>query len=178
MKPTLRRALALALVAAAAAAFALPGCRGYTHGFAMPPGAEGVKTIAVEIFKNKTLYTDIEFEFTRALQREICAKTPLKIAERGNADAVVSGAIEVYEKAVLRESVTDDVSRYSIVLTVSYEFRRLPFDGRPSKVITSSEKLKRSAEYEVMSRETEPDARAEAVRKIARKVVSHMFEKW
>jgi len=66
MKPTLRRALVLA---AAAAAFALPGCRGYTHGFPMPPGAEDVKTIAVDIFKNKTLYSDIEFEFTHALQR-------------------------------------------------------------------------------------------------------------
>ena len=179
MKPTARSTGAAALAfAVLASAIALPGCPGYTRGFAMPPGAEGVKTVAVDIFKNKTLYTDIEFEFTRALQREICAKTPLKIARRGNADAVVYGAIESYTKAVLRESISDEVAKYSIALTVSYEFRRLPSDGKPEKVISSSEKLKRSAEYEVMSHLTEADARAEAVRKIARKVVSHMFEKW
>ena len=164
--------------AVAAAGCALQGCRGYAHSFPMPPGAEGVRTVAIEIFKNRTLYTDIEFEFTHALQREICAKTPLKIATRATAGAVVTGAIEAYNRKVLREFETDDVARYSIVLTVSYEFTRLPSEGEPAKVVSSSKSLKRSAEYEVMSNITEADARAEAVRKIARKVVSHMFEKW
>ena len=161
-----------------AAAAALGGCRGYTHGFALPPGAEGIETVAVEIFRNKTLYTDLEFEFTQALQREICAKTPLVVASRGEADAVVTGAIESYRRVVLREFESDDVARYSIVVTVSYEFRRLPADGRAEQVVRSAKKLERSAEYEVMSHLTEADARAEAVRKIARKVVSHMFETW
>ncbi len=175
MRTERKTVLAFVLVAAAAL---LPGCKGYTHGFAMPPGSEGVETVAIDIFQNKTLYTDVEFQFTHALQREIAAKTPLVIANRGDADSLVTGAIESYDKVVLRESEGDDVSRYSIVMTVSYEFRRLPADGRPAKVIRSTKKLKRSAEYEVMTNETEADARAEAIRKVARKVVSHIFETW
>lgn len=168
----------IAALALAAAAACLPGCRGYTHGFALPPGAEGMKTVAIDIFTNRTLYTDVEFEFTQALQREISAKTPLRIESRGNADATITGAILSYSKKVLRESESDAVSRYSIVLTVSYEFTRLPAEGEPEKIIRSSKKLERSAEYQVMSHLTGADARAEAVRKIARKVVSHIFETW
>ncbi len=180
MRLAARSILALAL---AAVAFCLPGCPGYTHGFALPPGAEGTKTVAVDIFTNKTLYTDVEFEFTQALQREVSAKTPLKIASRENADAAITGAILAYTKKVLRESESDAVSRYSIELTVTYEFTRLPANGKPGSVIRSTEstktkRLKRSAEYEVMTHHSEADARAEAVRKIARKVVSHIFEPW
>ncbi len=154
------------------------GCNGYTHGFSMPPGAENVKTVAIEIFKNKTLYQDIEFEFTSALQNEICAKTHLTIAPRGEADAVITGAIESYHKEILRSSGTDEVRRYAVVLTVSYQFTRLPARGEPARVISSSDKIERSEEYEVMSNITETTTRARAIRRIAREVVSHIFEKW
>jgi len=157
---------------------ALHGCRGYTHRFAMPRGAEDVRTVAVEIFKNKTLYTDVEFEFTDALRKEIAAKTSLKIAPRNKADAVVTGSIESYRRLVLREFETDEVARYSIVLVVSYKFIRLPSRGERPLVVRSSRSLSRSAEYEVQSRFREPEARAEALRKVARKVVSHIFETW
>ena len=154
------------------------GCAGYTHYFPLPPGAEGAKTFAFEIFKNRTLYTDIEFEFTAALQREISAKTPLAVAPRGRADLLVTGAVESYKQKVLRESKDDEVTRYSIAITVSYVLKRLPSDGRPAKVLRESKELARSASYEVTSNSTETDARVEAIRTLARKVVSHMFETW
>jgi hypothetical protein len=163
--------LALAIVATC-------GCHGYRHGFGMPPGAEGVRTVAVDIFKNRTTYIDVDFEFAAALQREISAKTPLRIAHRGRADAVLTGSILSYEKKVLRENRADNVTRYSVVLAVSYSLTRLPTDGRPRKEIASAKSLKRAAEFEVTSTATERDARAEAVRKLARQVVSHIFEQW
>jgi hypothetical protein len=169
------RLIVLALLVVLAAT---PACRGYRHGFGMPDGTEGVRTVAVDIFRNKTTYIDLDFEFARALQREVSAKTPLRIATRGRADSVIAGAIESYHKEVLRENRADDVTRYSIVIEVSYTFTRLPSDGRPEKVIASARSLKRSAEYEVLTNATEREARAEAVRKLARQVVSHIFEQW
>lgn len=162
--------LAIALLAAA-------GCCGYTHRFPLPPGADGVKTVALHLFANRTLYQDIEFQVTAALQREISAKTELKIAPRAAAGSLITGSVDNYERIVLREFKTDEVARYAIVLTLSYEFTRLPSSGKPAAVISSAEKVKCSAEYEVLSNETEASARAEAVRKAARKLVSHMFEK-
>jgi len=170
-----RNRLGMVVIAVMAA---LPGCPGYSHYFTLPRGAEGIQTVAIEIFRNKTLYTDVEFEFTAALQREISAKTPLAIATRGRADALLSGAVESYERVVLRESEADDVTRYSIVLTVSYTFQRLPPGGEEPTLIKTAKSVSRSAEYEVTTNITEADARAEAIRKVARKVVSHIFETW
>lgn len=170
------RAVTWALLAAT---LALAGCQGYTHDYATPLGAEDVKTVAIHMFKNKTLYTGIEFEFTAALQHEISAKTKLTVADRGDADSEITGSIDAYERVVLRKSrITDNVTRYSIVLTASYEFTRLPKDGRPTQLISSGKKVQRSVEYEVLSNTTEADARAEAVRKLARKFVATIFETW
>jgi hypothetical protein len=154
------------------------GCSGYTHSFALPPGAQGAKTFAFELFKNRTLYTNLEYEFTAALQREISAKTPLTVAPSGQADLLVTGAVEAYTLRVLRESSDDDVTRYAISLTASYMLKRLPFDGRPAKVIREAKEITRTAEYEVRSSTTEAEARERAIRRVARQVVSHMFETW
>ncbi len=157
---------------------ALSSCAGYTHGFRLPEGAEDVETVAVDMFRNRTLYMNLDSEFTLALQREIEAKTPLRIASRDEADTLITGSIEDYEKVVLREFETDEVSRYRIIMTVNYTFERLSSDGAERRVIRSATGLRRSAEYEVRSAVPESQARARAVRRTARGLVSHLFETW
>ncbi len=159
-------------------AIALTSCAGYTHGFRLPEGAEDVETIAVDMFRNRTLYMNLDSEFTLALQREIEAKTPLRIASRDEADTLITGSIEDYERVVLRGTDTDEVSRYRIIMTVNYTFERLPSDGAERREIRRAVNLKRSAEYEVRSAVTESQARARAVRRTARGLVSHLFETW
>ena len=163
----------LCLVAVVAA-----GCSGYQHTFKTPPAFKDVKTIAVDIFKNRTLYSDIAEQFALELEREINSKTNLRIAEHGSSDAVITGSIDSYTREVLREFKEDDVSRYAIIVTVSYRVVRLPSEGQPEKVLASAEKVHYSSEYEVASNWTETDARNEAVRRVAREVVSNIFETW
>jgi len=154
------------------------GCSGYQHRFTTPPGFDGIDTIAVDIFKNRTLYMDIAEEFALELAREINSKTDLRIEDRGSSDAVITGSIDSYTRKVLREFENDDVSRYAIIITVSYQVVRLPSQGQPEQVIASGDRLFYSSEYEVASNRTEQDARAEAARRAAREVVSHIFETW
>jgi len=160
-----------------AAAVALPGCAGYSRSFRIPRGAEGVKTVAIRIAKNKTLYMDLENEFTHELQRELWLKAKLRPANPGAADALITSTIDSYERVPLREFDTDEVAKYSIVVTVSYEFIRLPSEGRRRMKIASGDGLSRKADFLVATNITETQARAEAVRKAARKVVSHIFER-
>lgn len=168
----IRRCLGMLVVLACAFGC---GCTGYVHGFPPPPG---VTKVAIEIFKNKTLYTDVEFEFTEALQHELSAKTPLEIVSRDEADAVVRGAILDYRRTILRESRKDEVEEYAIVLVVSYELVRLPTQGEPEQVIASAKELRRSGTVLVRSAFDESKVREEVFRRLAGKVVSHMFEKW
>jgi len=166
------------LLLLALAALCATGCPGYIHHFALPPGAENARTIAIDIFKNKTLYQDIDFQLTAALEREISAVTPLRIASHASADLLLRGAVESYDKVVLRKNKFNEVSRYSIVITASYELIRQPADGQPEKVISSAKKVSWSIEFEVQSTITEADARARAVRRVAREVISRAFEPW
>ena len=174
MKIQLRPIRAVVLLAVIAA----QGCAGYSHYFRMPPGAENVRTVAITIFRNKTLYMDLEHEFMVAFQREICARTRLTIADKDAADALMTGSIESYTKAVRRGDETDAVSKYAVTVTVSCKFSTLASHGESAKVISPTRKATGSAEYEVQTNITEAHARAEAVRKAARNAVSLMFEPW
>lgn len=154
------------------------GCSGYQHAFKTPPAFSGINTIAIDIFKNRTLYTNIAEEFALELEREINSKTDLRVAEHGSADAVMTGSIDSYVRHVLREFENDDVSRYAIMVAVSYRVVRLPSQGQPEHVLASAERVFYTSEYEVASNRTEADARAETIRRVAREVVSNIFETW
>lgn len=169
--PSIRAVVLLAVIAA-------QGCAGYSRYFPMPPGAENVRTVAITIFRNKTLYTDLEHQFMVALQREICARTRLTIADKDAADALMTGSIESYTKEVRREDEADAVSRYAVTVTVTCKFSTLSSGGERAKVISPSKRATGSAEYEVQTNITEAHARAEAVRKAARNAVSLIFEPW
>jgi Lipopolysaccharide-assembly len=53
-----------------------------------------IHTVYVPIFKNRTFRRGLEFDLTRAVIREIEAKTPYKVvSDEASADAVLSGTI-------------------------------------------------------------------------------------
>lgn len=145
------------------------GC-GYQANFPVP---EGVSRIAVKVFKNDTLYRNADFEFTQQLIREINAKTPLKIVDASKADLVVSGRISHYQPHVLREGFEDQVEEYQLTIGVDVIIERP--DGT---VFWEMKNIRRSANYSITRGETQRWAREEAMRELARKVVSLVFERW
>lgn len=155
---------------------AAAGC-GYRHGFDMPEGAKGVKTVAIDLFKNKTLYMDLETEFGLALEREINSRTDLKIVPRDRADAVISGSIDSYSRVVERKSRQDEVARQLIRVGASYQFKRLPSNGELEHVIRERKGIEWSEPNE-LALETEAQSRHRALDRLAREVVNDIFEPW
>lgn len=152
------------------------GC-GYRHGFGMPKGAEDVKTVAIDIFIDRTLRPELAEAFALELQREIAAKTELKIVDHDQADAIIRGSVDSYDRVVIREFRNDDVARYSIIVTASYRLVRPGVNGKPEQIIKAGERIRYSAEYETAMTD-ETTARNEAVKRAAREVVSNIFEEW
>jgi hypothetical protein len=146
------------------------GCR-YANRF---PAPEGVDTVAIEVFNNRTLYRDLEYELQRALRREVTAKTPLTLGLPDTADAVLSGEILDYRRQVLRESRADRPTEYRIVLVVAYELT----DRRTGTTLASTRQLHRAADYQLHQGQLESDAREEAIRELARELVQHAFHPW
>ena len=91
----------------AAVALLLPSCAGDGQisilGYTTRPNYDpNIHTVRVPIFKNITLIRGLEFDLTRAVIREIEAKTPFKVVDsRAGADTELIGKIVSTSKAVI-----------------------------------------------------------------------------
>jgi len=154
------------------AALLLAGC-GYTAKSRLP---EGLSTVAVPVFRNQTFRRDIDLELAQALRKEIRAKTSLKVVDLKDraAQSVLEGEILDFRLAKLKEDRQDQVIEYRVSLIADVTLR----DLRTDKVIYSVEELSRRAEFLVSRGEAIGTARQEAVRELAREIVSHVLNRW
>ena len=168
-----------------ALAVALAGC-GYHVRFAVPPH---IKTFHVDIFTNRTLERNLDFEFTQALIREIQAKTRLRLAHAEEADLLITGDIDELERYLLRrrayaapgDALVGGTRRR---LESRSEMRQRLFvnvamvDRKQNATFSEGKRITRRVEYRLNSGETARMARDELVRELARRVVSQAFERW
>jgi hypothetical protein len=81
-------------VAGPVLALLLGGCAGYHIGPVKPARFEGVKTIAVNTFKNETLQPRVEVLLANALIKQIQQDGTYQVADESRADAVLEGTLE------------------------------------------------------------------------------------
>ncbi len=145
------------------------GC-GYPAGFTMP---EGIETIHVKVFENKTFYRGLDFDITQVLKREILARTDLKVVREKEADVVFSGTVDKVEEFVLRENINDIPQEIQIKLTISAVVK-----DRTGKVLFQEKKLNRSVSYVIVLGEDDRLARSRALREVAEELVYRLAESW
>lgn len=83
-----------------------------------------IRTVRVPIFKNETFRRGFEFELTRAVIREIEAKTPYKVVS-GDADTELTGTIISVTKGVLNRNQLNEVRESEVALGVQIIWRHL-----------------------------------------------------
>jgi hypothetical protein len=133
---TRRRFLPVASVAALGAAV---GCQGVPTLFGYQVGAgalydPNIKTVYVPVFQNRafqtTPYQGMEVDITRAVVREIGAKTPFKVvSDCDRADTELLGNIVDITKTVLNRTQQNQTREAEVVVTVDVLWRDLR-DGR------------------------------------------------
>jgi hypothetical protein len=130
-----RAALFAAVIALIAAA---PGCEGGGHftvfGYTTKPNYNcDIRTIYVPIFKNRTFRRGLEFDVTRAVIREIEAKTPYKVvSDCDHADSELIGTIVSTSKALVNLNPENEVREAETTLTVEVIWR----DRRTGEILT------------------------------------------
>ena len=100
----------------------LAGCSGYHLG---PTQALPYRSVAVLMFKNKTLQPQLEAQISNAIIKRLQADGTLRIESTANADVVLSGQITKFERQELR-AVRTDVNtprEYRITITARIEVR-------------------------------------------------------
>jgi len=99
---------------------AATGC-GYSHGQRFPAN---IKSVAVPIFDNRTIYRDVEFDLTEALIKEIELRTPYKVIKTGKADTVLQGTItKVRQDLITRDRVGGLAESLDVTVTINFEWR-------------------------------------------------------
>lgn len=154
------------------AAIVLSGC-GYT---AKSRLRDDITCIAIPIFRNQTFYRDIELDLAQALREEVLAKTRLRITSLNDprTDAYIEGEITDFNLTRLKEDIEGRVVEYQVRLEADITLK----DRRNGQVIFRKAKLSRRAEFQVSRDQQLGQAREEAVRELAREIVSQVLNRW
>jgi hypothetical protein len=119
------------LLLMAVSALLLPSCNwdgnftvlGYTT---KPQYPDHIRTIYVPIFKNLTMWRGLEFDLTRAVIREIEAKTPYKVVSSPScADSQLSGTIVSLNKNVINRNQLNEIREAETTLGVEIVWKDL-----------------------------------------------------
>lgn len=110
---------------------------GYTT---RPPYDSSIQTVYVPIFANDTFQRGIEFEITRAVQREIEAKTPYKLAaNRLDADTILEGKVTGRRKSPNNLNQLGEVRDVEIGLVVEVLWK----DQRTGAILSTPNGMRR-----------------------------------
>ncbi len=131
LKPIAAICVALAVLAG--------GC-GYRAGELMP---EGVRTVYVQAFDNRTFRRGLEVDLTRAVVSEIELRTPLVLASRDEADSILSGEVlEANEQTRIKsERGRILLQRTTVKVRFRWRDRLTGADLVPEQTVTESAQL-------------------------------------
>ena len=152
-------------------ALLLPGCWGY-HSQADTPGR--IRSVAVEAFQNRTLYTGLEFGLKEVLVKEIQAKSALAVVSPGVADAVLEGRIVDFSRSVLKQDADGRDVEFQIILSAEFSLR----ERRTGKLLFDREPVNVSKSFLLIKGETEATARERGMSRLAEKIVNVITLRW
>ena len=158
------RALGLIL-----AAVVLAGC-GYSTKGSLP---DHIKTVAVPIFKNRTLEPGVESAITSGVVNAFSSGGRVRVVPLAEADAILEGEVVGYSLEGLAFDRSAIVRAYRLRLTLNVEFR----DVKRSEMLWRQEGLQETSDFQVEGTVSDTVARGQgavlqAATEIGRKVVN------
>lgn len=162
-----RRRAALALLTLLVA-----GC-----GYSFTPGKvrEGLDTVGVAYFENRSTEPDVEVPLTEAILRGLIEDRRLRIADEAVADAVLYGVIRRYEFNESFFGADRQAEEYRVDIEVEVQM----VDRRSGETIVGPERVKGTGSYYLEEgSEGEATAREQAATMIVEGILNLVTEEW
>ncbi len=163
-------ALGLALLAAGVA-----GC-GYSFRGNLP---DHIKTVAVPVFKNKTLEPAVETFLTSAVVDAFASNGRLRVVQPEDADAILDGEVVGYNVLSIAFDNLANVRLYRLVVTMNLRLR----DVRKNSTLFEQQSLKEQADFQVLGAVSQTISNEEAAvrtaaTQVARSIVSLTIDRF
>lgn len=157
------------------AAIVLAGC-GYGTRGSLP---DHIKTVAVPIFKNRTLEPGVESAITSGVVNAFSSGGRVKVVPIDQADAILQGEVVAYSLDGLAFDRNANVQAYRLRLVLNVEFR----DVRRSEMLWRQEGLSETSDFQVQGQVSDTIARgrgavSQAAAEIGRKVVNLALDRF
>ena len=167
---------ALRATLATAAVLAFTSCAGYRFGADQPAVMEGVKTIAVPVFRNDSTIPRSAVLITNRVVRQFQVDGAYRIVDTSRADAIVRGTI----RPVRRQQLRND--KFNVLRTIEQEVRLVldySVETRSGAVITTGTvEGSTSAFLDPNFQRSESQALDDAAARLAEELVSRLSEGW
>ena len=148
----------------------ISGC-GYTNKSLI---SRKINSIYIPIFENDTFRRDLEFDLTNAVKDEIMSKTKLRIAQKDNADTILTGKIKKVAESMLTSNVQDNIVESRVTIYIDIKL----VDRRTGRTLIEEKDLTRSAEFIVQRGENINTASQESLTLLAETIVNYLEETW
>ena len=148
----------------------ISGC-GYTNKSLI---SRKIDSIYIPIFENDTFRRGLEFDLTNAVKDEIMSKTKLRIAQKDNADTILTGKIKKVAESMLTSNVQDNIVESRVTIYIDIKL----VDRRTGRILSEAKDLKRSAEFIVQRGENINTASQESLVLLAETIVNYLEETW
>jgi hypothetical protein len=157
------------VLAVLAVLVAVWGC-GYTT---EPRQLAGVRTVAVPVLDNQTVYRGLEFELSQLIAREVMSATACRIASADDADALMSGQITAYTKGTLGTDANDQPTERRIWVKLDLKV----VERSTGKLLRENTKTE-CADFALVRGQSEESARAQVMNKLARWAATQLEAGW
>jgi hypothetical protein len=152
----------------------LAGCGYYSFSPSLQKGGAG--SVAIPVLENETLEYGIETDVTETLIDVFTENGGLRVVGEGQADALMRGAVSLYERTVMSYDAQGDPREYKVRIVAD-----LVYETISSREVIWEGAAEGWAVYSTggeSENTTEDEARAEALEKLADDVLSKTVQGW
>lgn len=155
----------------------LPSCAGYKMGADKPAKMAGVTSLAIPVFKNLSLEPRSSVIVTNNVIKKFQMDPTYKITDTKNADAVLKGTIQKFERRQLRGIRTNVLKSRELEIKIWIEY--VVEDTKTgAKLLKGNAQGDTSVFLDPNFQLTERQAIDEASRKAAEEILSRVAEGW
>jgi hypothetical protein len=167
------------LTLATAAVFVLAGCNDDPNmGYTMADQyRSGISSVHVPMWdRGRDVYRrDLEFRLTEAVVKEIQTSTKYRIAEKADADTMLSGEVVLVTQTVMAFNPdTGNPYEQEIMLTIAFRWQ----DLRTGEILAEEKNLQISSTYIQDFNEDFFQGSQDVIDRAARRIVEHMEAPW